>query len=348
MTVAFDGRDTFTAVKDSTDTTELSYTVMQLDGSETIRLPSTGSKILAEHAIGVVTLYNAYTKGAYTIAKNTALQTSDGKAYLTTASVVIPGYTMKGSVLTPGSIDVSARAVNAGESGNLSSGDITVSKLAKLPQAKKIYGRIKKEFTGGASGKVYTIPKSAADAAFVTLSDKLKASLTAKAKVQIPDGYIFYEGATLFTTDPSVQVSLSKEPDVPILLNGSFTAYLINQSLLINAIGTKSISQYNNEPITIPALQSLTLVPKNGLALSPYTDTTFDFSFSGSTDILWTIDTNQIQKILAGRKKSEFDAVIATMPGIEKAQVVIRPFWERSFPENPAKIGVTVAKPVAN
>ena len=342
LTVAFDSSESFTAEKDSDDPTAISYTVMTLPGSETISLPSTQSKVLSDHAIGTVTLYNAYSQKSVAILKNTVLQTADGTPYLTNKAVSIPGYKIESGVIVPGSVDVDATAVNAGTVGNIDSADFTLPKFAKLPQAKKIYGSTKTAFVGGISGTVYTIPQSAALASFSTLSDKLQATLMAKARVEVPDGYIFYDGATVFTTDPAVQVSESKNQNVPIVLNGTLTAYLIKEDTLVNAIATQSINQYNGEPITIPKLSTLTLMPKDGAVLNPDTDTSFDFVFSGSADIIWTINPSDVQHILLGAKKSDFESLIGTIPGVEKAQAVISPFWETSFPDNADGIGVVV------
>jgi hypothetical protein len=347
MKVPFDASDIFTASKDTTDTTMISYTIMSLNGSETVKLPSTESKILADHASGTALVYNTYSKGTISLPKNTALQTSDGRVYLTGKAVVIPGYVMADKTVLPGTVEVPATAVLSAESGNLDGGDFFFPKYLKLPQDKKVYAKVKKPFVGGSSGKVFTISKNSADAAYATLNDKLKSSLTAKAKVQVPDGYLYYDGGAVMIPDKQVQVSYSKEKDVPVVLTGTLYVYLIKKDSLISAIAKQSISQYNNEAISMPNLGSITLTPKSASTLAPMTDETFQFTFSGSVDIIWSINKSDVQKVLVSRKKADFEGLVGSLPGVEKAQVVIRPFWARSFPKGTDKIDVTITAPIA-
>jgi hypothetical protein len=345
MTVAYDASDTFTALKDITEP-GIAYTEMRLSGSETLKLPSTQSKTLADRATGSVLLYNTYTKGTYTVTRGTALQATDGRVYVTDKTVKIPGYTTtKAGKITPGSIEVIANAVLAGEAGNIESGDLLIQKLVKLPQGQKITARIKKPIIGGASGKVFTIEKSSADAAHATLLEKLKSSLLAKARVQVPNGYLFYDGATVFVGDPSVQVEYSKEPEVPVVLSGSLTVYLLKQDTLVRALALQSISQYDDEPVSIPKISTLALVPKSGSVLSGYDNAPFQFSFNGKADILWILNSDNIQRLLVGRKKSDFESLLATFSGVDKAQVVLKPFWKRTFPKNIERIKVVVTNP---
>ena len=342
LPVAFDSTSTFTAQKDSTADDTIVYSQMTLSGDDTISLPATVTKTDSQSATGSVVLYNAYQKTAYKLVKNTRLSTADGKIYHLDNAVTIPGYTGSGTSLVPGSVSVTVTAAAPGEDYNIAPTDFTVPGLAGTAQATTIYGRSATPLSGGTSGTVYTIPQDAASAAMGTLQDKLKASLLAKAKVQVPDGYILYDGATLFTTDPTVQVPYSKTQQVPLALHGTLTAYILKQDTLVKAIAETAVSQYGGEPVTIPDLESLTLVPN--AALAPATDTAFTFTFSGTANIVWTVDPTAVQTLLASRKKNEFETLISGMVGVNRAQVTIKPFWKQSFPDDVSRIHVTIEK----
>lgn len=341
--VAFDATDTFTAQKDSKAPDVLVYTEMTLSGDESMKLPSTQTKTEAVPATGRVVLYNTYATSPYKLVKNTRLATTAGKIYRINTAVTIPGYTKSGTTVTPGSVEVDVTAAVAGEDSNIDTGDFTLPGLAGTPQASKIYGRTKTPIAGGLSGTIYSIGQDAANAALGTLQTKLKASLIAKAKVQVPDGYLFYDGATSFQTDDAVKAPYSKTSDVPLALHGTLAAYLIKEDTLSRAITQKFVSQYNGEAVTIPKIESLTLVP--GAPLVPATDTTFSFTLSGSADIVWVIKPDEIQALLAGKKKADFQQILAGEAGVNKAQVVIKPFWKQSFPEDISRIAVTVGQP---
>jgi len=342
--VAFDTSDSFTAQKDGTDPDTIIYTQMTLSGDESIKLPSTQSKTDAQFAAGRVLLYNTYSTAAYKLVKGTRLATPDGHIYKIDAAASIPGYTKtKDGTVTPGSVEVSVTAALSGEGENIAQSDFTVPGLAGTAQAAKIYGRTKTAIAGGISGTIYTIPADAANAALGTLQTKLKTSLIEKAKVQVPDGYMFFPGATVFATDDSVQAPYSKEQQVPIALHGTLTAYLIKTDTLITAIAENAVSQYNSEAVTIPKLASLAIVPS--APLSPQTDQSFSFTLLGSADVIWTIHPEDIQEALAGKKKADFQNILGEVTGVERAEVTLKPFWKRSFPTDASRIGVSIQNP---
>ncbi len=341
--IALDNTDAFSADKDSTDPTAITYTEMTLAGDQSINLPSTQTQTLSNPATGTVVLYNAYSTSAYKLTKSTRLETPDGRIYHIDTAATIPGYTGKGASLVPGSVDATVTAAVPGEAGNLDQSDFTVPGLAGTAQATTIYARSKSAFTGGISGTVYTIPQSDADAAEGTLSDKLKASLIAKAKVQVPDGYLFYDTATDFEPDQAVEVPYSKTTEVPIALHGTLTAYLIKEDTLVHAIAQKFVSQYAGEAVTVPTLQSFVLTPS--APMDPANDTSFAFTFTGTGSVVWTVDPAAIQTLLVGQKKSDFETLMGQVVGVDKADVDIKPFWKQSFPTDIKRITVTLQNP---
>ena len=341
--IALDTTDSFSADKDSTDPTAIAYTEMTLAGDQSINLPSTQTQTLSTPATGTVVLYNAYSTSPYKLTKSTRLQTSDGRIYRIDAAVTIPGYTGKGSTLVPGSVETTVTAATAGEAGNLDQSDFSIPGLAGTPQATTVYARSKGAFTGGVSGTVYTIPQSDADAAEGSLSDKLKASLIAKAKVQVPDGYIFFDGATDFVPDQAVEVPYSKTNEVPIALHGTLTAYLIKEDTLVHAIAQKFVSQYAGEAVTVPTLPTFALAPSS--AMDPTNDTSFSFTLTGTGSVVWTVDPTAIKTLLVGQKKSDFETLMGQVVGVDKADVNIKPFWKQSFPTDAKRITVTLQNP---
>ena len=338
--LSFDVTDSFVAQKDSTDPDAISYTVMKLDGSESIKIPGTPAEGTSIASRGKVVVYNNFTSTAYPLIKNTRLQSADGRIYRIQSAVTIPGYTKSGTTTTPGSIEADVYADVGGEVGNLDKGDLTLPAFKDKPQFDKIYARTKIPIAGGLSGASYTVSADAASTAGASLKDKLKASLIAKAKVQVPDGYLFYDGATSFVADDTPQTPSSTTADVPVALSGTIYAYLIKQDTLVKAIAKKFVSQYNGESVTVPNISSLTLTPAG--TLDPSNDNSFSFTMGGDGKLLWSVDDQGIRLALAGKSKSEFNNILSTVSGIDKADMVIKPFWKRSFPDSIARITVNV------
>ncbi len=272
--------------------------------------------------------------------KNTRLATSAGAIYRLDSAVLIPGYKKQNSEIIPGSATAGITADVAGPGGNIETADFSLPGLAGTPQASKIYARTKTAITGGASGKLYVLSDEAAESAKDTLSKKLKDSLIAKTKVQIPNGYVFYESALKFTQDDDLSVPYSKDPDVPIAMSGSITAYLIKEETLIRALAGRFVTGYQGEPLeVIPKLESLALVPQTPVDISA---TEFQFALSGSALLKSIINEDEIKSAVVGQKKKDFENILKGIPSVESAIVTIHPFWKRSFPDNIKRIQITI------
>ena len=345
VTVALDSTDVFTAVKDSKDATVLPYMVMSLSGDTSINLPATQTKSVSNFATGKITIFNNYSTKPFVIAKNTTVLASNNQLYKITTAVSVPGYIKSSLGNLPGSVDVVVTAATSGEIANIDTATLTIPALAKKPQAGKIYAKTKTAISGGLSGILNTIPQASADAAYQSLKDQLKTSLLGKAKVQVPPGYLFFDGATVFETDDAVQSPYSKNPEIPITLHGKLTAYLVKQDMLTQAMVQKFVNNYTGEPVMIPNISALTFVPSVTTPLNPDTNTSISFSFNGMIKIIWKIKTEDVQQALVGKDKSGFSATIAAIVGIEKADLVIKPFWKQSFPDDVKKITVDVIYP---
>jgi hypothetical protein len=62
------------------------------------------------------------------------------------------------------------------------------------------------------------------------------------------------------------------------------------------------------------------------------------FTLSGRPLLIWEYDTESLTEDLAGLPKTAINNAISAYPGIVAARVRITPFWQRSFPEDPAEI----------
>ena len=344
--IALDATDMFTAVKDSTDTNTLSYMIMSIPGDVSVVLPATETKNVSDFAKGTVTLFNNYSKVPFRIVKNTPILSANGVLYKVDNLVMIPGYTKSATGTIPGTIDVTVTCATSGEIGNVDTSDFTIPYFAKRPEAGFVYAKTKTSIAGGISGILHTVPRSASDAAYQSLKDKLRAKLISQTKVQVPPGYLFFDGAVVFDTDDTVLTPYSKDTQIPLGLHGKLTTYLIKEDTLVKNIVTKFVSGYAGEPVTIPKLSSLVFVPPTSPAFSPADDTSITFNFEGSLQILWTIKTDDIKNTLASSPKNDFEKILSGISGVEKADMVIKPFWKQSFPEDPKRITVNVLSSV--
>ena len=66
---------------------------------------------------------------------------------------------------------------------------------------------------------------------------------------------------------------------------------------------------------------------------------------SGDIKIIWEIDARELADDLLGKQKKDFNQILSQYPNIDTADVNIRPFWKRSFPEKTKDIEVIVNYP---
>ena len=55
----------------------------------------------------------------------------------------------------------------------------------------------------------------------------------------------------------------------------------------------------------------------------------------------------KLQNALIGKPKEDLAATLAAFPTIEKVDLVLRPFWSRSFPDKPEKVKIERASHAA-
>ena len=73
--------------------------------------------------------------------------------------------------------------------------------------------------------------------------------------------------------------------------------------------------------------------------------TSINFSLSGTPKVIWKIDQTKFTNDLLGKSKSEFNQILSQYPNIDTAELVLRPFWKRSFPGESKSIQVIVNYP---
>ncbi len=64
------------------------------------------------------------------------------------------------------------------------------------------------------------------------------------------------------------------------------------------------------------------------------------FILSGSTKVVWKYDEITLRENLAGQAKKRIEIILTDYPSIDQAEVTLRPFWKRSFPDNGSKIKI--------
>ncbi len=317
---------------------ELAFEVMSVEAEVSKTLSSTSKENAKIAATGRVVIFNDYNTSPQNLVANTRLQTKDGKIYRIQKAVTVPG--KKGS--TPGSVEVDVKADVAGSEYNLEFADLYVTGFKGTPKYEKFYARTKGPLSGGREGEKYVVSGDTVLQAKTELSADIRAKLLREAKSQVPEGYVLFEGAlTISETASSETVFYADTEDVPVTTKGTLTAVLLPKDALSALIAKKTLSQYDGAPVSIPAMEMLTVAFDRA-----YSDLKnaqeVDLVMSGSATIDWVVDTEAVEKALLGVSKKEFNSIMAGFGSVHSAELHLRPFWMPNIPKDAERVELSV------
>lgn len=323
---------TFTATPGSG---ELPYELVTVQKIASVNVPAESTVVANDTAQGSLTIYNEQTKPQQLI-KNTRFQTPTGLIFRIHETVRVPA--AQGGV--PGSLTVTVYADSAGESYNITPTTFTLPGLADTPQAKQVYAKSTTAMVGGFSGKRPAVSQATGDAERVKLKAALAESILSEVTPKIPEGYALVPGSVT-TTYTNLPDAAGINGDVAIKVQATATAVVFPMDALARLVAEQVIdNQYTG--------QNLRLRSVAGLALTPVSEETptgngpFEFTLSGSADIVWEVDAMRVAGAVAGKTRTSADSVLSGFPEIDKAYITLRPFWRSTFPSDPADITIVV------
>jgi hypothetical protein len=332
---------TFTAHQNP-EVNMLGYELLSLDETGERTVAATGSEPAEERATGEITLYNTFSKEPQRLIKNTRFESKDGLIFKIQDPVVIPGYTMNGTEKTPGSATAKVFAEAVGDKYNIAPSRFTIPGLKGTPQFDGMYAESKAPMAGGFTGTRLIVEPSVLEQQREAIRSELRDKLTKRLESERPAGFVLYDAATQikFESLPSTDAG---EKKATIRERAVIEAPLFAESDLARYLAQNTVVDYKNEDVRIDNPQSLTFSYATASSTAPMASAaSINFKLSGKAKIVWTYDMEKLRNDLKGVTKDGLPAVLLKyQPAIERATTVMRPFWRRSFPDNPAKIKIT-------
>lgn len=150
--------------------------------------PATGKKNLGGKASGTLTLYNYWDSNSQNLGLGTKFSSSE-KTFIAKEAVTIPGTSIRGGNIVPGTVNVSIEAEEAGEEYNVKAGRFTIVGLP-AEQQEKTYGQSSSDLTGGFSKEVQVVSQADYDQAKEKIIKELNQKLEKefKDKTEAKDG----------------------------------------------------------------------------------------------------------------------------------------------------------------
>lgn len=313
---------------------DLPFEVLVVEKVATGSVKSEGTETVNQSAQGTITITNKQDVPQQLI-KNTRFETPEGLIFRIRDSVVVPA--AKAGV--PGTLDATAYADATGDRYNVNATTFTLPGLAGSATFTLVTAASKDAMKGGFAGPRPSVSKATRDAQSAKLRTELEPQINAALADAVPEGYVLVPGASRVTYESQPDAAASGG-DVDISEKASAVAVIFPTQALAKAIGYQVVGSYSGQPAVLKDVKSLTLAPVGDLPQPGASE--FAFSLSGNTTILWQVDPAKIAGAVAGKSRSSAETLISGFPEVERATFVLRPFWASSFPDDPAKIKVSV------
>ncbi len=314
---------------------DLPFEVITVEKVATASVPSEGTETVNQAAQGTITIENKQDTVQQLI-KNTRFETSDGKIFRIRDSVTVPA-SRNG---TPGTLQATVYADAAGADYNVGPTTFTLPGLSGTATYTLVTARSAEAMKGGFSGPRPSISEATREARAASLRTSLESEIAGALEQAVPEGYVLVKGGSSVAYEP--------EPDqagatgsVEISEKAIATAVVFPEAALARAIAFQVVGAYTGQPVHFKDASGLTLTPVGDIPVPGTTE--FAFSLAGNTTIAWDIDTNKIAAAVAGKNKQSAETLLSGFPEVAEATLVLRPFWATTFPQDPAKVDVTVA-----
>lgn len=330
--------NTFNATKEA-GPNELQYEIMTLrkEGEEVV--PADGEEFVREHASGEITVFNNYSTQPLRLVENTRFESEEGMIYRTREAVIVPGKTVEeDGTETPGKVTVRVHADEPGETYNVTQTEFTIPGLKGDPSFEETYARIATPISGGFEGMQLNVAEDTESAIRSDLQNSLKTQLLNEAYSQKPEGFILYDDATFISYEslPNQRAGENVKVREQAVLHG----IIFSKEELAEHIASEHISSFKGGDISIQNPESLTFALEEKDSFTPSASEDISFTLQGSAHLVWTYNKDEVRRDFAGKHKDDADQILSQYPSIQKAEVVMRPFWKRTFPEDIQEITV--------
>ncbi len=290
-----------------------------------------GTKNLAtKKSRGTILVQNSASAKKITLKKGSVAVGSNNMHYTVLNGATIPGYTKKGTVITPGTTEVVIEAEKNGAEYDIAGSTYTFpsySSKSTLLTAKTLGMGI----VGGANGNMYTMTDDEANAITKDIQESAKNKIFIKANAEIPPGYRIYKNAVVYKADPISSIKESPTAVRDISQNTTLTAYLFRDRDIEKYIFTHSEHSLQEPSYSVSGIDqsdiALTTIPTD-----PKNATNLSLLFTGNGIITWSVDLKELQKSLLGVHKDSVDTIFTGFKTIDSATVTTNPWFERNIP----------------
>lgn len=325
----------------STSTTPvLKYEIVDLRKESQIEVPANGEEIVEKKAKGSITIYNNFSSEPQRLIARTRFETTEGLIYRINESVVVPGKT----ALSPGTLQVTVSADEAGEKYNISKADFTVPGFKSDPERYKgFYAKLNSSMSGGFVGKAKKVAEGDKEVALSKLENSLRQELEKETEATIPEGFVALKGSTVYEFNDLGQAEeeggMGNNSSAVLKMEAVAHVVVFDKQFISSAITKQFAPNWGEIPSEIRSFEGISVTFDPG---SNINSGVLGSNLAGNAEIFAIINAVEVADRLAGKNRSALEEILNTFPAIFKASASIRPIWQSSFPQNTAKIHINI------
>lgn len=313
--------------------------LVKLEDSQSMEFPTTGERQLNEKAKGIITVFNTYSSSPQTLVETTRFLSTEGKIYRLTKTINIPGAQIEEGKIIPSSIDVEVEADQPGAEYNIGPSDFSIPGFKGSPKYSAFYGKSKKDIAGGSTEKVRVLTQDDFDKAKDKIWTDLEQKIQQELDSQIPQNFKLLDEAIdlqIGELKSSIEVG-GKAESFTLTVRGIAKALIfsdqdLNQLLKYSLFGESADTKEFTDLSTLNYEDIKKDIDKGQMS----------FTVRGEQEIIWSVDKEEIKRIIAGKKEADVRQIFSERPEIKEAQISFRPFWIKTIPKEINKIDVTV------
>ncbi len=325
--------ESFFAESDSNQEASFRFNTVELSDEVSKVVEAKGQKEVSAKAKGTVVVFNNFSTATQQLVAGTRLEDQNGHIFRIDKSVIVPGKKTVSGKIVPGSVEVAVTADEAGARFNIPLSDFTIPGFKGTPKFNGFYARSKTLMLGGMEGTVPVIEAEALLGLETEMKKELETAIIAKVRAELPKEFILLEGAYRIAFEP---VSSVNEGDkAKITMKATIKAFTFKATELLAVLAKEKQIPLEEGFNTNPDFASLQIVSITEEG------TRATFGFNGTVRFTYHLDDEKLKTAIVGQKKKEIPKILTQFPIIEKAQVIVTPFWFSSVTSNTSKINIT-------
>jgi hypothetical protein len=299
---------------------------------------TTGREKVEVKAKGRLTVSNAFSSESQVLVATTRFESPEGKVFRLVERTVVPGAKIESGRIVPSTIDVAVIADAPGDPYNVNaSAGWHIPGFKGTPKYEAFTAEAKTPLSGGFIGERPVPSMEEIAAAREKVKQTLQEGLVNQMSALHAEGMKLLESASRFSV---VSEDVSSREDTPgvfsMYIEAELREIIFDERMLKDALVTLakagSIDPTDVHDFTIE-YENVRVDFQNG-AMS--------FPVSGTVVLKRALSADEVRAGILGKDEATLRSFILGLPGVERASVLLTPFWVGRVPTNGEKVTVTI------